>query len=80
MKYFAGDRVRVRKIKSEYTGCRGVIAEGSVSGEGNDSALGYFVAIDGENGRLRPFLVADLELLRAASVRHPAIEAERELG
>jgi hypothetical protein len=27
------------------------------------------VAIDGENGRLRPFLVHDLEPLRAAPVR-----------
>jgi hypothetical protein len=29
------------------------------------------VAIDGENGKTRPFLVADLELLHAASVRRP---------
>ena len=40
-------------------------------------ALGHFVAIDGENGRTRPFLIGDLEPLRVARVR-PATAAPSE--
>ncbi|MDE0885115.1 MAG: hypothetical protein OSB70_06245 [Myxococcota bacterium] len=69
MKYFPGDRVRIRRVESEYAGSRGVVAETQATGQGDASPLGCFVAIDGENGRVRPFLIADLELLRAASVR-----------
>ncbi|MDG2335709.1 MAG: hypothetical protein P8Q97_15940 [Myxococcota bacterium] len=69
MKYFPGDRVRIRQVESEYTGSRGLVVEPEPTGQGDASPLGCFVAIDGENGRVRPFLIADLELLRAASVR-----------
>jgi hypothetical protein len=60
-----GDRVRVRNPHSEYTGCRGTIVDPDEAGV---TALGRLVAIDGENGIARPFLVADLERLRAARV------------
>jgi hypothetical protein len=66
-----GDRVRIRKERSEYTGCRGMIVQEPRQGRGDLSALGYFVAVDGENGKTRPFLVTDLEVLQAASVRRP---------
>jgi hypothetical protein len=71
MAFDPGDRVRIRKDRSEYTGCRGVIVQDPSPGGGGLSALGYFVAIDGENGKTRPFLVADLEPLQAAAVRRP---------
>ncbi|MCS5638550.1 MAG: hypothetical protein NZ990_18705 [Myxococcota bacterium] len=69
MAFRDGDRVRIRKARSEYTGCRGTVVDGSAPLDPAVSALGHFVAIDGENGRLRPFLVHDLEPLRAAPVR-----------
>lgn len=60
-----GDRVRVRNPHSEYTGCRGTIVDADEPGV---IALGRLVAIDGENGVARPFLIADLERLRVARV------------
>ena len=66
MAFQSGDRVRIRQAVSEYTGCRGTVVEAPGIGA---SALGHFVAIDGENGKARPFLVQDLELVRAATVR-----------
>ena len=69
MTFSNGDRVRILKDRSEYTGCRGVVVEEPGGGHGNGGALGHFVAIDGENGKLRPFLLTELELLRAVSVR-----------
>ena len=60
-----GDRVRVLDPNGEYTGCRGTIVDPDEPGV---TALGRLVAIDGENGVARPFLVGDLELLRAARV------------
>lgn len=60
-----GDRVRVRNPHSEYTGCRGTIVDADEPGV---TALGRLVAVDGENGVARPFLVADLERMRAARV------------
>ncbi len=60
-----GDRVRVLDPNSEYTGCRGTIVDADEPGV---AVLGRLVAIDGENGVARPFLVADLERLRAARV------------
>jgi hypothetical protein len=60
-----GDRVRIRNPHSEYTGCRGTVVDADEPGV---TALGRLVAIDGENGIARPFLVADLERLRAARV------------
>jgi len=69
-----GDRVRIRRRDSEYTGCRGSVAPAPgerAGGAGGQGALplGYFVAIDGENGMVRPFMLDDIELLRPVSVR-----------
>jgi hypothetical protein len=60
-----GDRVRIRNPHSEYTGCRGTVVDPDEAGV---SALGRLIAIDGENGIARPFLVGDLERLCAARV------------
>lgn len=88
MRFRQGDRVRIRNLRSEYTGCRGTIADPDPdpdSGRGMDperdedpgvTALGRLVAIDGENGIARPFLIADLEPLRALRVAPPS-EVER---
>ena len=79
MAFLHGDRVRILKDQSEYTGCRGVVVEKPRGPHGNVSALGHFVAIDGENGKVRPFLLSDLEFLPVASVRHsqatPSVES-----
>ena len=81
MAFSHGDRVRILKDRSEYTGCRGLIVEEPRGPHANVSSLGHFVAIDGENGKVRPFLLADLELLRVASVRRseatPSAESEK---
>lgn len=68
MGFRQGDRVRIKKPVSEYTGARGTIVVDAVDQPDGVIALGHFVAIDGENGRTRPFLVADLEPLRVARV------------
>jgi len=65
-----GDRVRIIDPNHEYTGCRGTIADPeSADPESAHSSgvtvLGHHVAIDGENGLTRPFLVAELQPLRA---------------
>jgi hypothetical protein len=60
-----GDRVRILAPHSEYTGCRGTVVDPDEPGV---AALGRLVAIDGENGVARPFLVGELERLRAARV------------
>jgi hypothetical protein len=75
MNFEPGDRVRVTTPQSAYTGCRGEVVE--VSGEdGEDvSPLGYYVAIDGENGVSRPFLAGDLAPLVAAKVRRRDVAA-----
>jgi hypothetical protein len=65
MRFRQGDRVRIRRPQSEYTGCRGTIADPD---EPDVASLGRLVAIDGENGIARPFLLGDLELLRAVRV------------
>jgi hypothetical protein len=79
MAFLHGDRVRILQDRSEYTGCRGVVVEKPLGPHENVSALGHFVAIDGENGKVRPFLLSDLESLRVASVRHsqatPSVES-----
>lgn len=75
MPFQNGDRVRIRRAVSEYTGCRGIVVEDPGTGT---SALGHFVAIDGENGKARPFLVEELELVRAVSVRTRG--SERKVG
>lgn len=74
-----GDRVRVIHPNSEYTGCRGTIADTPDASSGL-RALGHQVAIDGENGLTRPFLVSDLEPLRAARVRSRARDARTGEG
>lgn len=77
MAFRQGDRVRVLDPRSEYTGCRGTIADPDPTGV---AVLGRLVAIDGENGITRPFLVADLELLRAARVvSRPEVQRQREV-
>jgi hypothetical protein len=78
MSFRAGDRVRIRKPDSEYTGCRGhvVAAPGGVAP--GVSPLGHWVAIDGENGVARPFLLDDLEALLPARVRRKPQQATGE--
>ena len=65
-----GDRVRIVTIGSAYTGCRGFVAAppSEVPADEEGQSLGCYVAIDGENGRVRPFLTQELERLRAARV------------
>ncbi|MBW2499042.1 MAG: hypothetical protein JRF61_17315 [Deltaproteobacteria bacterium] len=77
MEFRRGDRVRIRNPRSEYTGCRGTIAEERADGI---VALGHWVAIDGENGVARPFLVDDLELLQVARVRSRRTTGRRSRG
>lgn len=71
MKLALGDRVRVVTAGSPYTGCRGTVAAApsEVPPGPDGEPLGCYVAIDGENGRLRPFLSRELERLRPARVR-----------
>ncbi|MFK7897418.1 MAG: hypothetical protein AB8G23_16385 [Myxococcota bacterium] len=66
MPFQTGDRVRIKNPQSEYTGCRGTVSD--QPGSDSVSTLGHLVAIDGENGMTRPFLVGDLVPLRAARV------------
>ena len=68
MNFRRGDRVRITNPNCEYTGCRGTIADSPSEQPAGILVLGHEVAVDGENGVTRPFLVADLELLRAARV------------
>lgn len=70
MAFRNGDRVRILKTPSEYTGCRGIIVEAEAASQA--VPLGHLVAIDGENGVTRPFLLVDLELLLPARVRRNA--------
>ncbi len=65
MSFQKGDRVRITNPNSEYTGCRGTISDGDESAPAGVTVLGHQVAIDGENGVARPFLLTDLEPLRA---------------
>jgi len=64
-----GDRVRVIAVQSAYTGCRGTIVEDSGSAQSGQLPLGYYVAIDGENGVAQPFLTDALERIAAVSSR-----------
>lgn len=82
MRLRTGDRVRVIQPDGPYTGSRGSIARdpnGADPAEDSEP-LGYYVAIDGENGRTRPFLAQDLELLGAARARPGRRAASREAG
>jgi hypothetical protein len=74
-----GERVRVIRAGSAYTGCRGSILEASGPAQGAQLPLGYYVAIDGENGLSRPFLASDLARLRAVKVQ-PLENVERQAG
>ncbi len=69
MGFRRGDRVRITRPNNEYTGCRGTIADASSESSPGVSVLGHEVAIDGENGMTRAFLMTDLEPLRAVRVR-----------
>jgi hypothetical protein len=71
-----GDRVRVITPDSPYTGCRGSVLEDPGARE-NLTPLGYYVAIDGENGRARPFLSQELQRLVAATARRRETGSER---
>ena len=64
-----GDRVRVIQERSLYTGCRGTVVEASGSAADGQLPLGYYVAIDGENGVAQPFLTNALERIAAVSSR-----------
>jgi hypothetical protein len=75
-----GDRVRVIQSEGPYTGCRGTIADAPGSGDPDPLPLGYHVAIDGENGVVRPFLVGALEKIAAVSSRRRHAEADRAEG
>ncbi|MEM9174698.1 MAG: hypothetical protein AAGC67_05650 [Myxococcota bacterium] len=74
-----GDRVRVTHPNHEYTGARGTICDAPSTQPSGMAVLGHQVAIDGENGVTRPFLVADLEPLRAvrAGARRRAADPAR---
>ncbi len=80
MAFRTGDRVRITNANSEYTGCRGTIVDDSRDAATADGVtiLGHQVAIDGENGIARPFLLADLEPLRAARARSRGGVSQRE--
>jgi hypothetical protein len=71
-----GDRVRVIAPQSPYTGCRGTVLEDPGAQQGV-TPLGYYVAIDGENGRARPFLATVLQRLVAARTRRRELEGEQ---
>ena len=68
MRFQNGQRIRVLAPDSEYTGCRGTIADDPTTLNDDVVVLGHMVAIDGENGMVRPFLTKDLVALRGASV------------
>jgi len=71
-----GDRVRIRRTPSEYTGCRGTIIDPDPDDAGL-AILGRLVAIDGENGVARPFLIGELERLQPAKVVARTVAEER---
>jgi hypothetical protein len=80
MAYRPGDRVRVCAFDSEYTGSRGTVADAPALAADGVTAIGHHVAIDGENGVLRPFLVQDLEPLRPVRVRPHTVGRRAEVG
>jgi hypothetical protein len=64
-----GDRVRICAADNEYAGCRGTVADAPAMAADGVTALGHHVAIDGENGLVRPFLIHELEQIGPVSVR-----------
>ncbi len=79
MTFRPGDRVRVKAPQSEYTGCRGTVMADPNATEQGTLPFGYYVAIDGETGGARPFLVDDLERLQGARVRRAAADQKNAL-
>lgn len=73
-----GDRVRIRQPRSEYTGCRGTVTADPAASDQGVLPFGYYVAIDGEVGAPRPFMVEDLEAVRGRSVRPTSESVRRE--
>lgn len=80
VEYKKGDRVRVINGDCPYTGCRGTIVESSGASEDGQLPLGYYVAIDGENGVSRAFLATDLDAVVALKVRQAGSVADRASG
>ena len=84
--FAAGDRVRIVAADNPYTGCRGTVAPAPYQVPEDESGLplGYYVAVDGEQGGPQPFLGQELERVRVARVRPPEPEGgrrpERETG
>ena len=72
-----GERVRVVQADSEYTGCRGSVTEVALDDDGQP--VGYWVAIDGENGVTRPFLADGLVRQSARKARLRWVGAESEV-
>ncbi len=74
-----GERVRIVATGSPYAGCRGTVCEAPYPVPADDTGgpLGYYVAIDGENGLARPFLSQEVERVRIARVRPPEPSAPR---
>lgn len=80
MSFRPGDRVRIRHPESEYTGCRGTIVAGPGSNDPHTLPLGFYVAVDGENGVAQPFLSQDLDRVAARAVRSSRAAAENAVG
>ncbi len=78
MSFQNGQRVRVLMPDTEYTGCRGTIADDPSTLNPGVTILGHMVAIDGENGVVRPFLVKHLVALRSVAV--PAQSSSKKLA
>jgi len=79
MSFRAGDRVRVKAPGTEYTGCRGTVMPDPSATEQGVLPFGYYVAIDGETGGAKPFLVEHLEQLQGARVRRIAADQKTSL-
>ena len=80
IRFEQGDRVRVIQAESPYTGCRGTIADASGSADDGQPPLDYHVAIDGENGVVRPSVIAAREHITAVSSPRRDGAADRAEG
>ena len=78
LRFRRGDRVRIINSNHEYTGCRGTVADAPSDAASGVVQLGHHVAIDGENGLTRAFLVSDLEPLRAMRAGRPSLARASE--
>jgi hypothetical protein len=72
-----GDRVRITRPDSAYTGCRGTVADVPGGDDTRTIALGCHIAIDGENGVSRPFLNHELQDIAAVKSRGRNVGASR---